>query len=326
MQIRWCAWWLGLVLATLALHTSAQDFVRRDVTFKSQGIDCAAWYYVPADLKPGERRPAIVMAHGWSAVKEMFLDAFAERFSKAGFVVLVFDYRHFGASAGEPRQQIFWYDQQEDYRNALTWVGLQPEVDASRLGAWGSSFSGGHVLHLAAFDRRIKAVVAQVPATNIWESVFAPLPVEAREGALAWQAQERIARYTTGATNVLPVVATAGQPSTIPMPEAFDWFTRAGRERAPSWRNQVTVESLEKNISYDGTAFIQNVAPTPLLMIIASDDIVTPTPLQRKAFDRAVEPKKLVVVSGRHFDAYDGPKHEQFVRPAVEWFRQWLKP
>ena len=102
--------------------------MRNDVAFLSQGLHCAGWLYLPDDLKRDERRPAIVMAHGFSAVKEMYLDAFAERFVAAGFVTLVFDYRFQGASEGEPRGQIIPAEQHEDYRNAITWVSLRPEV------------------------------------------------------------------------------------------------------------------------------------------------------------------------------------------------------
>ena len=131
------------------------------------GSLCRGWLYgpdAPAGMGPV---PAIVMAHGFSAVKEMFqLSSYAERFEAAGFMVLVFDFRFLGASDGDPRGQIISHGQQEDYRNAITWMSLQPEVDANRIGVWGTSYAGGHLLHLAAFDRRIKAVVAQVPTIN----------------------------------------------------------------------------------------------------------------------------------------------------------------
>ncbi|TMD56180.1 MAG: acetylxylan esterase, partial [Chloroflexi bacterium] len=116
--------------------------MRHDVTFPSEGLNCAGWLYVPDDLKSGERRPAIVMAHGFSAVKEMYLDNFAEVFVAAGFVTLVFDYRNQGASEGTARGRIIPAEQHEDYRNAITWVSLRPEVDASRIAVWGSSYSG----------------------------------------------------------------------------------------------------------------------------------------------------------------------------------------
>ena len=314
---------VGLFLLLSTFAALGASFERKDVTFVSQGLKCAAWYYVPNGLKESEKRPAIVMAHGFSAIKEMYLDNFASKFADAGFVVLVFDYRYFGASEGEPRSQLFYYQQHEDYRNAITWTSMQKEVDPERIGIWGTSYSGGHVMVIGAFDKRVKAVVSQVPVTNVWEAYFEPQTPEGRAGAFAWHKQNRIDK-AQGKVNYFPAVAPEGKPGVMGQ-EAYDWFMGNNVEkRAPTYRNQVTVESLEIGMNYDPTATIHLISPTPFLMIIASEDIITPTALEKKAFERAKEPKKLIVVPGRHFDAYDGPKHDQFALPAVEWFKQHL--
>src|ERR1700733_1233723 len=134
---------------------------RRDVEFDAEGVTLRGWFY-PAD---GAQRAAgtVVMAHGFSAVKEMYLDAFAEVFAAAGLNALVFDNRNFGASDGEPRQEIDPWAQVRDYRHAITFASTLPQTDANRIGIWGSSYSGGHVLVVGAIDRRVKAAVSQVP-------------------------------------------------------------------------------------------------------------------------------------------------------------------
>jgi fermentation-respiration switch protein FrsA (DUF1100 family) len=300
-------------------------FDRRDVTFASQGLKCAGWYYVPAGLKIEEKRPAIVMAHGFSAVKEMGLDKYAEKLTAAGFVVLAFDFRYFGASEGEPRGQIFYFDQHQDYRNAISWLALQKEVDAQRIGAWGTSNSGGHVLHLAAFDKRIKAVVAQVPGVSAWDARFAKLPPEELAGAFRRLAASRNESYATGRVAYFPVVTPdPKQRACMPSKEAYDFFIGAFEAKAPNWRNQVTVESLEVNMEYRPMANIHLISPTPLLMIVTSHDTITPTELQKKAFEQAKEPKRLVVLEGGHFDAYSGAGFEVTSKAAVEWFTQHL--
>src|SRR2546430_10431149 len=103
------------------------------------------------------------MAHGFSAVKEMYLDSFAEVFAAAGLNVLVFDNRCFGASDGEPRQEIDPWAQVRDYRDAITYLHTLPEVDPGRIGIWGSSYSGGPVLVVAAIDRRVHGAGRPVP-------------------------------------------------------------------------------------------------------------------------------------------------------------------
>ena len=96
--------------------------MRRDVTFFSQGEACSGGLYVPDGLGAGQKAPAVVLANAISAVKEITLPHYAERFAAAGFVALAFDYRRFGASAGEPRNHLVPHDQQEDVRNAVTWL------------------------------------------------------------------------------------------------------------------------------------------------------------------------------------------------------------
>src|ERR671936_1706738 len=140
--------------------------MRQDIEFDAEGVTLRGWLYVP-DGASGPV-PAIVMAHGFSAVKEMYLDSYAEVFAQTGLAALVFDNRNFGASDGEPRQEIDPWAQVRDYRHAITYARTRPEVDRERIGAWGSSYSGGHVLVLGAIDRRVKCVVSQVPLVSGW--------------------------------------------------------------------------------------------------------------------------------------------------------------
>lgn len=131
-----------------------------NIEFTSKGFRCRGWLYVPDGLYEGHKAPAIIMAHGFAGVKEMGLLNFAERFTAAGFVTLVFDYRFWGESEGEPRNQIFALEMVEDYRNAITWLSDRPEVNSEKIGVWGTSYSGGIALYVGTFDSRAKAVSA----------------------------------------------------------------------------------------------------------------------------------------------------------------------
>jgi uncharacterized protein len=312
----------GLLLAQAAI--AASSFERQDVTFTSVGKKLAGWLYVPTGLKQGEKRPAIVMAHGWSAVKEMYLDDYAAKFANVGFVVLVFDYRNFGDSEGEPRSHIDPSMQLEDYKNAITWATLQSMVDASRVGIWGSSYSGAHVIHLAAFDRRVKCAVAQVPLVNATDNFRRLVRADHFPGTQAWLAADRTEEYTTGKINYLPVVDEQGKPSALPTQDSYDWFIKAGKARAPKWENRQTVRSLELALEYNPGANIHLISPTPFMMIVAQNDVLTPTDLAIEAFGRAREPKQLVILPGGHFDAYTGAGFQQSSTPALNWFKQQL--
>src|SRR3954454_8142671 len=126
---------------------------RTDVELTSNGVTLRGWLYPGAGPEP---RPGVVMAHGLTAVKEMFLDRYAEAFAASGLTTLVYDHLGFGASDGEPRQNPSPTIQLQGYRDAIAWLGNRPGVDAARIGIWGSSFSGGEVIMLAGEDLPIR--------------------------------------------------------------------------------------------------------------------------------------------------------------------------
>ena len=136
---------------------------RDTVTFWSDGVRCAADLLIP-DAADGAG-PGLVIGHGFNQTRAA-LGAESEYFCAAGYVVLAIDYRSYGESEGEPRQHIDPRRQSDDVRNALTYLSQRDEVDPERLGIWGVSFAGGVFLHAAAFDHRVKAVVAQSPIVN----------------------------------------------------------------------------------------------------------------------------------------------------------------
>ena len=142
--------------------------MQQKIVFKSKGLNCSGLFYLPDNYSADdvEASSAIAMAHGMGTTKEVGLPQFAERFADAGFAVRRVDFRNLGVSEGTPRGQVVAEDRLEGCRNAITWLQLQSQIDPERIGVWGFSFSGGHVLQVAAFDRRIKCVVAQVPAVS----------------------------------------------------------------------------------------------------------------------------------------------------------------
>jgi uncharacterized protein len=324
VSLAWRVLAAAIALLLILSNAAAQNFERRDVTFKSAGLNIVGWLYVPKGLKEGEKRPAIVMAHGWSAVKEMYLDDFAAKFADGGFVVTVFDYRNFGDSEGTPRSHLDPAMQHEDYKNAITWTMLQPMVDSNRIGIWGTSYSGGHVLHLAAFDRRVKCVVSQVPLTSAIDNFRRLVRADHFPPTQAWLAADRMEEYTTGKVNYFPVVDEQGKPSALPTQDSYDWFIKAGKTRAPKWENRQTVRSVELALEYTPAAQIHVISPTPLMMIVAYNDVLTPTDLAIEAFGRAREPKQLVVLPGGHFDAYTGDGFVGSSTAALGWFTKHL--
>jgi len=277
---------------------------RRDIEFDAEGVTLRGWHYPAGDAGSGGA-PAVVMAHGFSAVKEMYLDRFAEVFNAAGMNVVVFDNRNFGASDGEPRQEIDPWDQVRDYRDAITYASTLPEVDADRIGIWGSSYSGGHVLVVAAIDRRVKAVVCQVPLISGHDNLRALVRADFIAGFRQLFDADRLARFRGEPPGMVPVVdADPLAPSALPTPDSWEWFTETGKSRAPAWRNEVTLRSVELFTEYEPGTYLPWISPTPLLMLVARGDHLVPAELAIAAFDTAHEPKKLVILPGGHFEAY----------------------
>ena len=295
--------------------------MRIDVAFASEGTTCRGWLTLPDARAEGARVPAVVMAHGFSAVKEMRLDRFADAFAAAGIASVAFDYRGLGASDGEPRQDLDPHAQLRDYRNAISFARHRPEIDPERIGVWGSSYSGGHALMLGAWDRRLRAVVAQVPLIDAWEWMTRGLGAEARDGLVAQQIAERERIFAGGAPAMVPVVAEEG--AALATPDASAWFQQMAAI-APTWRNEVTARSWERILEYSPLRWIDRIAPTPLLMIAAELDVICPIELAREAFARAGDPKRLVVLPAGHFDPYEPPCFADAAGAAVGWFTTHL--
>jgi fermentation-respiration switch protein FrsA (DUF1100 family) len=295
---------------------------RTDVEFNAEGTTLRGWLYRP----DGDGvAPGVVMAHGFSAVKEMYLDAFAEVFSDAGLACLVFDNRNFGASDGEPRYEIDPWAQVRDYRHAITYMQTLPGIDRDRIGVWGSSYSGAHVIVLGAIDKRIKAVAAQVPLISGSENGRRLIRSDFFPGVRAAFDADREARYAGKEPGMIPVVDQDPlAPSALPTPDSWKWFTETGNTRAPSWHNAVTLRSVEMFLEYEPGTYISRVSPTPLLMVVAAGDILTVSDLAIDAYEQAREPKKLVILPGGHFDAYTGPDFELSSGAARDWLVQHL--
>ena len=178
------------------------------------------------------------MANAISAVREITLPGYAERFAAAGFAALAFDYRRFGASEGEPRNHLDPHDQQQDVRNALTWLRAQPEIDAERVGGWGISLGGVHMLFLGAYDRRFKAVVSVATGLNTLEQMMGR---EGVQGFLAMLNGDRDRRFASGEpATYIPAVSLPGGGGAMAFPEANDFYTDAMKTYAPSYDNRLT--------------------------------------------------------------------------------------
>lgn len=216
--------------------------------------------------------------------------------------------------------------QQRDMRHAISYASTRLDVDENRIGLWGTSFSGGVALVVAAVDRRVKAVVSQVPGTS-----GAGMAIRAVRPDFAAHVREmldgdRMNRFAGGEPAVVPAVSPDPTgPAMMPDAEAWTWFTETAK-RAPNWKNEVTVRSMEMAGEYEPISYISRISPTPLLMIVADNDVVAPVALALDAYELAKEPKKLLLMRGGHFDAYEGTGFEESAAAARDHFLSHLNP
>lgn len=282
--------------------THDRTVIEGEGRFTSEGDGCAGTLYLPAGAGSGSRRAGLVMGNRFASVRQMYLPEYARAFAAAGLAVLTIDYRFLGDSEGQPRQQVMPETQCDDLRNALTWLAARPEVNAGRLGLWGASFAGGHVLRIAVHDSRVKAVAAQVPALGLWRYLRDGEP-RAREAMRDKALAERLDYAATGSPRLIAITAPDGAESVLGA-EGYGWH--AGNERRhPTFRNEIAAHSLDRILPYDPAAFVEDISPTPMLMIVADRDTTTPTYVALNAFERAGQPKHLVHVDGSHYDVYE---------------------
>ncbi|WP_175831311.1 alpha/beta hydrolase [Burkholderia cepacia] len=293
---------------------------RKDVTFPAEGgVELAAWLYLPESNEP---RPAITMAHGYGGTRYHALVQFAQAFAAAGFVVLVHEHRGFGASGGEPRQDINPWQQIADWRRAISYLEAHPAVDSSRIGLWGASYAGGHAIVLGATDRRLKAVVSQVPTISGYQQGLRRVSPDALPALEELLNEDERAQFR-GEPPRYQALASADPaiPAAYRSQDAVDFNLQPMPEGA--WENKVTIRSTRWARMYEPGQWITRVSPTPLLMIVAREDKATPTDLALSAYEQALEPKKLVLIPGGHYDLYQS-QGAAARNAAIAWFEEHL--
>ena len=302
---------------------------RFDVEFQSEGTTCRGWFYQPDGAGPF---PAVALAGGWCYVRELVMPYYAEAFAAAGIAALVFDYRNLGVSDGEERQHLDPWAQVRDYRNALSFLERHDEVDASRLGVWGISYSGGHALILGATDPRVKCLVSQIPVVDGYENM------RRVHGTIGyrrlWQEilTDRALRYDKPGERLYIPHATA-EPAqdlgTWPFPETYHTFKALRETEAPLYQNRSTVESVDLLLEYDVMPFVRRIYDTPSLMIVAEADDLTLWDLEIGAFNAIPTTKKELVTLPHttHMTLYsDQAKLQTAAEHATSWLARHLLP
>ena len=292
--------------------------MRKPVTFFSEGVKLVGDLFLPDEIAPGERRGGVVLCHGYTGVKDLYLPDNARVLNEAGYVVLTFDYKGWGDSEG-PRTRLAPYSRVADAQAALTFLALQPKVDPERLGLYGTSYGGATVFWVGAVDPRVSCVVSVVGVGNGRRWMRSVRRPDEYHDLLERSAGDREKRVTSGESEWVErgEILLADRQSAE--------LAAAARKGIPSALNTLPLEFIDDTLGFHPEWIVDRIAPRPVLFITTDDDRLVPPDESQAMYDRAGEPKKLVVLEGfGHYEVYVEPAFSQVMTETVAWFQRYM--
>jgi len=274
--------------------------------------------YYPDDLQPGERRAGIVLCHGYTGVKDLYLPDNARVLNEAGYMVMTFDYKGWGESAGV-RSRLAPYSRVADVQAAVTFLGTLPEVDANRLGIYGTSYGGATVVWVGAIDPRVTCIVSVVGighGARWMRSVRRP---DEWYDLLDRAREDRCQRALTGESAFV-------ERSEILLPDRQSAaLAAAARRHNPAAVNTIPLEYVDDTLGFHPEWVVDKIAPRPILFITTDNDRLVPPEESEHLYAQAGEPKKLVVLKGYgHYEVYVEPAFSEVMAATLDWYHTYL--
>jgi len=292
--------------------------VKKPVSFYSEEVRLVGDVYYPESLKPGERRAGIVLCHGYTGVKDIYLPDNARVLNEAGYVAMTFDYKGWGDSEG-PRSRLAPYSRVADVQAALTFLGTVPEVDPDRLGIYGTSYGGATVVWVGAIDRRVKCVVSVVGIGNGERWMRSVRRPDEFHDLLERSRQDRMKRALDGKSEFV-----AREEVLLPDRQSAE-LAAAARRNNPAAVSVIPLEYVDETLQFNPEWVVDKIAPRPILFITTDDDRLVPPEESIQLHARAGEPKKLVVLEGYgHYEVYMEPAFSRVMQATVAWYREHL--
>jgi fermentation-respiration switch protein FrsA (DUF1100 family) len=290
---------------------------RRDVAFSSSGDECRAWLFLPEARRP----PLVILGHGLGGTREDGLEPFARRFAQAGIAALVFTYRHFGDSGGQPRQLLDIGRQLGDWAAALAYARTLAEIDTSRIALWGSSFGGGHVLVAAARDGDVAAVVSQCPFTDGVAATRAAHP-RALLGTARLAVRDVVANLRGRPPVTVALVGPPGSAALMTSPDSEPGY-RALLPPGTPFVNAVPARFLLHVGRHRPGRSVKDIT-APVLFCLCDSDAVAPADVAARYAATAPRGEVKHYPVG-HFDIYLGEPFERAVADQTEFLVRHLK-
>lgn len=292
--------------------------MKKPVSFYSEGLRLVGDVYYPESLKPDERRAGIVLCHGYTGVKDIYLPDNARVLNDAGYVAMTFDYKGWGDSEG-PRSRLAPYSRVADVQAALTFLGTVPEVDPDRLGIYGTSYGGATVVWVGAIDPRVKCVVSVVGIGNGARWMRSVRRPDEWHDLLERSRQDRMKRVLDGKSEFV-----AREEILLPDRQSAE-LAAAARRNNPAAVSAIPLEYVDETLQFNPEWVVDKIAPRPILFITTDDDRLVPPEESIQLHARAGEPKKLVVLEGYgHYEVYMEPAFSRVMQATVAWYREHL--
>ena len=292
--------------------------MKRAVEFYSEGFKLAGDIYVPDGLPSGEQRAAVLLCHGYTGVKDLYLPDNAKTLNDAGYVVMTFDYKGWGESEGT-RSRLAPYSRVADVQAAMTYLGMQPEADADRIGLYGTSYGGATVSWTGAVDQRAKCIVSVVGIGNGARWMSRVRRVDEWFDLQERSKEDREKRASTGESEYV-------DRSEILLPDRQSAeLAAAARRNNPAAVGTIPLEYVDDTIGFNPEWIVDKISPRPILFITSDNDRLVLPEESEQLYAHAGEPKKLVVLKGYgHYEVYSEPAFSEVMAATLEWYGEYL--
>jgi fermentation-respiration switch protein FrsA (DUF1100 family) len=259
-----------------------------------------------------------VLCHGYTGIKDLYLPVNAERLTRAGYVAMTFDYKGWGDSAG-PRSRLAPYSRVADVQAALTFLGTLPEVDAERLGLYGTSYGGATVVWVGAVDRRVKCVVSVVGIGNGARWMRNVRRPDEWHDLLERARRDRVRRALEGESEQVN-----REEILLPDRQSAE-LAAAARRNHPAAVSRIPLEYVDDTLEFNPEWVVDKIAPRPVLFITTDNDRLVPPEESAILYARAGEPKRLVVLKGYgHYEVYAEPAFSEVMAATLAWYQEHL--
>ena len=292
--------------------------MKKNISFYSEGVKLDGDIYYPDDLKDGEQRAGVVLCHGYTGVKDLYLPDNARALNEAGYMVMTFDYKGWGESEGA-RTRLAPYSRVADVQAAMTFLGIQPEVDEDRLGIYGTSYGCATVVWVAAHDERVKCTVGVVGMGHGRRWMRSVRRPDEWVDLLEMSKKDREQRVVSGKSGM------AGRDEILLPDRQSAALASAARAKNPNALSELPLEYIDETLQFHPEWVVDKISPRPLLLIAGSDDRLVPPEDCQSLFDKAGEPKKMVTLPGvGHYEVYVPPAFDDVMKETVAWFEEFL--